>query len=292
MDVQKTGRLIAQARKERELTQRELAERLHVSDRAVSKWERGLNLPEAALFEPLCQALGITVTELLRGERAEASVPVLEQAVDEAVALAGAQERGKKRYWRVILVLLALLAAAGVLIGRPMWEDYQRQRYYARDNVVPSVWIAFFGARTNGEFYPYWGGHHAPLNSDCSMSNADLRIWFPPESTTIRNMPCIRPEELEVARAVLGLSFDKPGLEVELVRWPESAVGTQVTLEEAERVELQEMETYSVWWWPEGWQPERYPVAYRFEIEAGYLYSVVFRWGDGWYLEHPFRAVK
>ena len=92
MDVQKTGRLIAQARKERELTQRELAERLHVSDRAVSKWERGLNLPEAALFEPLCQILGITVTELLRGERAEVSVPVLEQAVDEAVALAGAGE--------------------------------------------------------------------------------------------------------------------------------------------------------------------------------------------------------
>lgn len=124
------------------------------------------------------------------------------------------------------------------------------------------------------------------------MSDADLRIWFPPESTTIRNMPCIRPEEVEAARAVLGLSFDKPGLEVELVRWPESAVGTQVTLEEAERVELQEMETYSVWWWPEGWQPERYPVAYMFEIEAGYFYSVVFRWGEGWYLEHPFRAVK
>ena len=292
MDVQKTGRLIAQARKERGLTQRELAKRLHISDRAVSKWERGLNLPEAALFEPLCQALGITVTELLRGERAEASVPVLEQAVDEAVALAGAQERGKKRYWRVILVLLALLAAASVLIGRPMWEDYyQRQRYYAQDNVVPRVCIAFFGARTNGEFYPHWGGHHAPLNSDCSMSDADLRIWFSPESTTIRIIPCIRPEELEITRAVLGLSFDKPGLEVELVRWPESAIGTQVTLEEAERVELLELETDSVWR-PEGWRPGSNPAAYKFELEAGYFYSVVLRWGEGWYLEYPFRAIK
>lgn len=291
MDVQKTGRLIAQARKERGLTQRELAKRLHVSDRAVSKWERGLNLPEAALFEPLCQVLEITVTELLRGERAEASVPVLEQAVDEAVALAGAQERGKKRYWRVILVLLVLLAAAGVLIGRPMWEDYQRQRYYAQDNVVPRVCIAFFGARMNGEFYPLRGGHHAPLTSDCSMSDSDLRIWFPPESTTIRNVPCIRPEELEVTRVALGLSFEKPGLEVELVRWPESAIGTPVTLEEAERVELLELETDSVWR-PEGWRPGSDPVAYRFEIEAGYFYSVLFRWGDGWYLEYPFRAAK
>lgn len=292
MDVQKTGRLIAQARKERGLTQRELAKRLHVSDRAVSKWERGLNLPEAALFEPLCQVLGITVTELLRGERAEASVPMLEQVVSDTVALAGAKERTARRGRWALGGLLVLLAVGAVLLCRQGYEYIQRQQHYAQDNVVPRVCIAFFGLRMDGEFYPHWGGHHAPLNSDCSMSDADLRIWFPPESTTIRNVPCIRPEELEVARAVLGLSFDKPGLEVELVRWPESAVGTQVTLEEAERVELLEMETYSVWWWPEGWQPERYPVAYKFELEAGYFYSVVLRWGEGWYLEYPFRAIK
>lgn len=291
MDVQKTGRLIAQARKERGLTQRELAKRLHISDRAVSKWERGLNLPEAALFEPLCQVLGITVTELLRGERAEATVPMLEQAVSDTVALAGAKERAARRGRWALGVLLVLLAVGAVLLCQQGYEYIQRQQHYAQDNVVPSVCIAFFGLRMDGEFYPHWGGHHAPLNSDCSMSDADLRIWFPPESTTIRNVPCIRPEELEVARAVLGLSFDKPGLEVELVRWPESAVGTPVTLEEAERVELLELETDSVWR-PEGWRPGSNPVAYKFELEAGYFYSVVLRWGEGWYLEYPFRAIK
>ena len=118
MDVQKTGRLIAQARKERGLTQRELAKRLHISDRAVSKWERGLNLPEAALFEPLCQALGITVTELLRGERAEARVPVLDQAVDEALELV---DLAQAHYWLLAAAYAMLtlgLCIGGILLGQ------------------------------------------------------------------------------------------------------------------------------------------------------------------------------
>ena len=62
MDNRRVGALIAERRKEKGLTQKELGARLHVSDRAVSKWERGLNLPDAALFEPLCRELELTVT--------------------------------------------------------------------------------------------------------------------------------------------------------------------------------------------------------------------------------------
>ena len=51
MDREKTGALIAAARKERGLTQKELAERLHISDRAVSKWERGVGFPDVSLLE-------------------------------------------------------------------------------------------------------------------------------------------------------------------------------------------------------------------------------------------------
>ena len=89
MDNVKIGALIAAVRKERGLIQKELGRRLHVSDRAVSKWERGLNLPDAALFEPLCRELGITVTERLWGERQEAPVPQLDQVVSYTVALTG-----------------------------------------------------------------------------------------------------------------------------------------------------------------------------------------------------------
>lgn len=71
MNNEATGALIRELRKEKGLTQKELARRLHVTDRAVSKWERGLCAPDIALLEPLAQALDATVLELISGARAE-----------------------------------------------------------------------------------------------------------------------------------------------------------------------------------------------------------------------------
>ncbi len=69
MDQVKIGKFIAQMRKEQNLTQRGLADKLSISDKTVSKWERGRGLPEVSLMLPLCGALGITVNDLLTGQR-------------------------------------------------------------------------------------------------------------------------------------------------------------------------------------------------------------------------------
>ncbi|MBR3208927.1 MAG: helix-turn-helix domain-containing protein [Bacilli bacterium] len=68
MDLIKIGRFIAECRKNKNLTQAELAEKLYVTDRAVSKWERGLSMPDAGKMLDLCNILSITVNELLNGE--------------------------------------------------------------------------------------------------------------------------------------------------------------------------------------------------------------------------------
>lgn len=68
MDQIKIGRFIAQKRKERNLTQMQLGEKLGVTDRAVSKWETGKSLPDASLMLELCALLNITVNDLLCGE--------------------------------------------------------------------------------------------------------------------------------------------------------------------------------------------------------------------------------
>ena len=75
MDRTKTGALIAAARKEQNMTQKELAAALHVSDRAVSKWERGAGFPDISLLEPLADTLGLGVLDLLRGERGTVPEP-------------------------------------------------------------------------------------------------------------------------------------------------------------------------------------------------------------------------
>lgn len=71
MNQEKIGKFIAQCRKEKKLTQYELAEKLGVTDRAVSNWENGKNMPELSLFSSICEELNITINELISGERIE-----------------------------------------------------------------------------------------------------------------------------------------------------------------------------------------------------------------------------
>ncbi len=87
MDQIKIGKFIAQCRKEKDLTQRQLADELGVSDKAVSKWETGKGLPDAGYMVPLCKTLGISVNELLTGERIP-DAEYQERAEETMVALA------------------------------------------------------------------------------------------------------------------------------------------------------------------------------------------------------------
>ncbi len=68
MDQYKIGKFIAERRKEQHMTQKELADRLGITDRAVSKWENGRCMPDLSLLQPLSKALGIRVNDLLSGE--------------------------------------------------------------------------------------------------------------------------------------------------------------------------------------------------------------------------------
>ena len=71
MKIEKIGKFIAKKRKEKKLTQLELANKLYITDRAVSKWERGKGMPDVMLMEKLCKILDITIPELLNGEEIE-----------------------------------------------------------------------------------------------------------------------------------------------------------------------------------------------------------------------------
>lgn len=68
MDQDKIGKFIAEKRKLKKITQSQLAEKLGVTDRTISNWENGKNMPDLSLFKPLCNILEITVNELISGE--------------------------------------------------------------------------------------------------------------------------------------------------------------------------------------------------------------------------------
>lgn len=69
MEQSKIGKFIAECRKQKKLTQMQLAEQLGITDKAVSKWERGIAMPDSSLMLELCEILNISVNELLRGEK-------------------------------------------------------------------------------------------------------------------------------------------------------------------------------------------------------------------------------
>ena len=104
MDNEKTGKLIADARRAKGLTQSGLAKQLNVSDRAVSKWERGRGFPDVSLIDPLGEALGLTPAEILRGEKSA------EIKTSEILSIS-ARQKGQKllRAAAIALTVLFLL---------------------------------------------------------------------------------------------------------------------------------------------------------------------------------------
>lgn len=112
MDNTQFGRFVAQLRKEQNLTQKELAERLHVTDKAVSKWETGKGFPDLKLLEPLAQALGVSLVELLQGERTPSPTLTKEEAGQAAVqAMEQSQKTTARRYLRLFRWMLTGIEA-------------------------------------------------------------------------------------------------------------------------------------------------------------------------------------
>ena len=95
MDLIKIGKFIAECRKSKNITQEQLAEKLCITDRAVSKWERGLSLPDADKMLDLCNILDINVNELLNGEKI--NMKDYEKKTEELLVELAKQEEKKNK---------------------------------------------------------------------------------------------------------------------------------------------------------------------------------------------------
>ncbi len=105
------GEFIAKCRKGKKLTQAQLAERLNITDRAVSKWETGKSMPDSSIMLELCEILGITVNELLSGKKAD--MESYEKRADEnLIALKKKDENNMTKN-----VIISILFSAALLVG-------------------------------------------------------------------------------------------------------------------------------------------------------------------------------
>ena len=195
MDQSKIGKFIAACRKEQGMTQANLAEKLGISDRAVSKWETGKSMPDSGIMLELCGILGINVNELLSGER------IMTEAYDRAaeqnlLALKRKEEQSNRRMLRmgwvirigaavifVLAILLAKLAAGeGVIrfllialgmftFGFGLWFSLEIDRS-----------VGFYRCGKCGNVYvPEEGDHaaalHVPGRSYLKCPSCGARSW-------------------------------------------------------------------------------------------------------------------
>ena len=146
MDQIKIGRFIAERRKKANLTQAQLAEKLGITDRAVSKWETGRSLPDASLMLDLCGLLGINVNDLLSGE--VVTVENYDEKIEKTIIeLAKEKERADKRLLTLEIVLgltATLFFLTLVLIASVVeMQDWQRIALIVFGAVVFIVAVLF-----------------------------------------------------------------------------------------------------------------------------------------------------
>ena len=108
MDLEKVGNFIRDKRKEKELTQIQLAEKIFVSEKTISKWETGKGFPDTSLMMPLCEVLGISANELLSGEEIKDDKTYKDKAEKNLVELKDEQLKTNKHLLKVRACIIAV----------------------------------------------------------------------------------------------------------------------------------------------------------------------------------------
>jgi transcriptional regulator with XRE-family HTH domain len=165
MDAKTFGAFLARMRKSQGLTQAELAQQLHVTDKAVSRWERGVGLPDINTLEPLADALGLTLADLMHCRDPQEADIAPEVPLEDFFTLLRRQQSIDWRSVRAVLFWLsAALAIWGILAcpGRmavhwrtlKLWNNFEQTGYYR-----------------------HWGEIGASVTRSMNFCSPAVRLW-------------------------------------------------------------------------------------------------------------------
>lgn len=166
MNQKRTGKFIAELRKNKNMTQGMLAEKIGVSINAVSKWERGLSFPDVSLYKSLCDELEISVEELINGERGHTdSSSINEESIKEKII------RRKQMIEIIFFVVFSFLVVTGIIVFKSLSDkhDDNISDFYERNYQLTLVGRnveAFLKYRYDGKFPDYYGGMYISDDSN------------------------------------------------------------------------------------------------------------------------------
>ena len=200
MDLIKIGKFIADCRKNKKITQEQLAEKLYITDRAVSKWERGLSLPDADKMLDLCNILDINVNELLNGEKID--MKNYEKKTEELLIELARQEEFKNKklmtsMWTIlitstifyisILLLAVVTLEEGLVLGI----------------IVCASTIIFLIAGFIALKFEVDAGYYECKNCNHRFVPSYKQALFAPHMSTTRYMKCPKCNKKSWAKKVM-----------------------------------------------------------------------------------------
>lgn len=179
MDQNKIGKFIAESRRIKNMTQEELACKLNVTDRAISKWECGRGLPDVSILEDLSNNLGITVNELLRGEKIENENIVKEY--DENIVNILKEYKKMKKVKNILKIILVILLVVIIRMFIVIYTPYILSGF-SKIEVYEDVdnYNNYFGSNADDAFKNKWDMDEAifPSKITDDMSIADFKMVY------------------------------------------------------------------------------------------------------------------
>ena len=201
MDLKRIGKFIANCRKEKKITQEQLAEKLYVTDRAVSKWERGLSLPDADKMLDLCNILDISVNELLIGEKI--NMKDYEKKTNELlVELAKQEELKNKRLitdmW-VLTVTAFVFYVALIIISCNLLEEGPILGTIICVSTIVLLFVCFYGFKLEVEAGYYECRHCHHIFEEKNY----FKLLMAPHMGTSRYQKCPKCGKRSMAKKVM-----------------------------------------------------------------------------------------
>jgi transcriptional regulator with XRE-family HTH domain len=193
MDNKKIGLFIASLRKDKNMTQKELADKLYISDQAVSKWERGLSMPDIGLIEKLSDYLEVSVSEILKGEKIDnMTKKKSDEIMKESIPFF------QKRYFKnKIILIISIVIASIIILGTIFYiigtVDYIRAMNGKKPIFVYHT-VSALDPAVNIEGTEYYGVGYKISLCDNKKNNYIFQLGHKQKKLCYTNLTCTEDE--------------------------------------------------------------------------------------------------
>ena len=232
MNQEKIGKFIAECRRQRKMTQSELGEKLGVTEKSISNWENGRNMPDLSLFKPLCEELNISLNDLLSGEKVKEKEyqEKLEENIINTIDYSNKKIESRNIFIGLILIVFGVLisiTAVGIFPSESSWGSI----YSVFGGIISLIGVSRFTKRlTYGKrlicnfgyflifilllmMIDYIGViniHQAPRFSLVKISGEDVIYYDTPFYDVIR---CNVNKDNEIFRVIKNQKYDKDNID-------------------------------------------------------------------------------